>query len=124
MWLRILIVVHVEGEVAMVRGTWQIIQWCPDLVTQEWLNIGVGFRSNDCQHFQYLDHLSKIECVYGKEVADHADAVIKLTKQFFEKKFYTFSPQIKLVEIGVQKGESVQDNLKRSYKRVVTFGKH
>ncbi|AWL27125.1 hypothetical protein DJ533_00120 (plasmid) [Acinetobacter defluvii] len=63
----------------------------------------------------------KIQNVYGGDVASHASAVVKLTAQFFDKKFYEFSPQIKILEIGFSKGISVQENLNRSYERVVTF---
>ena len=34
----------------MIKGTWQILQWCPDLVTREWLNIGVGFKNQDGEY--------------------------------------------------------------------------
>lgn len=105
----------------MIKGTWQIVQWCPDLVTREWLNIGVGFKSGDFQWFKYLDSFEKIENVYGGDLAVHADAVIKLTAQFFSKQFYNFSPQIKLLEIGFSQGKSAQENLNQSYDRVVTL---
>lgn len=105
----------------MVKGKWQIIQWCPDMVTQEWLNIGVGFRADEDQHFKFLDNFEKIKCAYGMEVATHASEVINLTKQFFQKKYYSFSPQIRLIEIGLKKGQSIEDNLNSSYERVVTL---
>ncbi len=105
----------------MIKGKWQIIQWCPDIVTQEWLNIGVGFYSEEGQHFKFLDHFKKIECAYGVDMAKHADEVIKLTKQFFHKKCYEFSPQIRLIEVGLKKGQSVEDNLNSSYERVVSL---
>lgn len=108
-------------EVSVIKGTWQIVQWCPDLVTREWLNIGVGFKSGDFQWFKYLDNFKKIEDIYNKDIADHANEVIKLTTQFFSKKFYEFSPQIKLLEIGFSQGVSAQENLIRSYERVVTL---
>lgn len=109
----------------MIKGTWQIVQWCPDLVTREWLNIGVGFKSGDFQWFKYLDSFKKIETVYGRDIANHANAVIELTAQFFSNKFYVFSPQIKILEIGFSRGSSVEENLNRSYERVVTLrGEH
>lgn len=109
----------------MIKGTWQIVQWCPDLVAREWLNIGVGFKSGDFQWFKYLDSFEKIENVYDKDMAQHAHAVVDLTAQFFSKQLYDFSPQIKNLEIGFSQGKSAQENLNRSYDRVVTLrGEH
>lgn len=45
----------------MIKGTWQIVQWCPDLVTREWLNIGVGFREASNQYFKFLNDFKKVE---------------------------------------------------------------
>jgi hypothetical protein len=106
---------------AVIKGTWQIIQWCPDLVAREWLNIGVGFKSGDFQWFKYLDYFEKIESVYDEDTKIHFIAVLKLVQGFFNERLYEFSPQIKLLEIGFQQGESVEVNLNKSYETVVTL---
>ncbi|MCU4320644.1 hypothetical protein KTH44_16120 [Acinetobacter bereziniae] len=105
----------------MVKGTWQIIQWCPDLVAREWLNIGVGFKDKKCQHFKYLDDFKKIESFYDQDTKIHLIAVLKLVKEFFDNGNYDFSPQIKLIEVGFQQGESIEINLNNSYEAVVTL---
>ena len=105
----------------MIKGTWQILQWCPDLVTREWLNIGVGFKNQDGWHFRYLDHFEKIEQLYDVDTKTHLIAVLKLVKRFFNEDHYNFSPQIKILEIGFSQGVSVQENLNRAYERVVTL---
>lgn len=109
----------------MIKGTWQIIQWCPDLVAREWLNIGVGFKSEGAQHFKFLDDFKKVEGLYGAETKVHLIAVLELINGFFSKGFYNFSPQLKLLEIGFSRGISVEENLNRSYETVVTLrGEH
>lgn len=105
----------------MNKGTWQIIQWCPDLVTREWLNIGVGFKSEGVQHFKFLDDFKKVEGLYNAETKVHLIAVLELINGFFSKGFYNFSPQIQLLDIGFSRGDSVEENLNRSYETVVTL---
>ena len=105
----------------MIKGTWQIVQWCPDLVTREWLNIGVGFREASNQHFKFLNDFKKVEEFYDSDTKAHLIAVLGLVEDFFSKGHFDFSHQIKILEIGFQQGISVEENLNRSYKRVVTL---
>lgn len=105
----------------MIKGTWQIVQWCPDLVTREWLNIGVGFREADNQYFKFLSDFKKVETLYNSDTKNYLVAVLELVKGFFSKGHFDFSHQIKILEIGFQQGISVEENLNRSYERVVTL---
>lgn len=105
----------------MIKGTWQIVQWCPDLSSREWLNIGVGFKSEGVQHFKFLDDFKKVECLLGPDMKTHLIAVIELIEEFFSKGIYEFSSQLKLLEIGFSRGISVEENLNRSYETVVTL---
>ena len=105
----------------MIKGTWQIVQWCPDLVTREWLNIGVGFREANNQHFKFLNDFKKVEEFYDSDTKAHLIAVLGLVEDFFSKGYFDFSHQIKILEIGFQQGISVEENLNRSYERVVTL---
>ncbi|NNG80596.1 hypothetical protein [Acinetobacter sp. ANC 5378] len=105
----------------MIKGTWQIVQWCPDLVTREWLNIGVGFREASNQHFKFLSDFKKVEEFYDSDTKNHLVAVLRLVEGFFSKGHFDFSHQIKILEIGFQQGISVEENLNRSYERVVTL---
>lgn len=103
------------------KGTWQIVQWCPDLVTREWINIGVGFNDGE-YHFKWIDDFLKISEVYGLATAKRSKYVIELTIGFFENGFFDLSSQIKLIEVGFSQGESIEEILNRSFDRVVTFG--
>ena len=105
----------------MIKGTWQIVQWCPDLVAREWLNIGVGFREAGNQHFKFLSDFKKLEEFYDSDTKAHLVAVLGLVEGFFSKGHFDFSHQIKILEIGFQQGISVEENLNRSYERVVTL---
>ncbi|MCX0332067.1 helix-turn-helix domain-containing protein [Acinetobacter radioresistens] len=105
----------------MIKGTWQIVQWCPDLATREWLNIGVGFREADNQYFKFLSDFKKVEALYNSDTKHHLVAVLELVKGFFSKGYFDFSHQIKILEIGFQQGISVEENLNRSYERIVTL---
>ncbi len=105
----------------MIKGTWQIVQWCPDLVAREWLNIGVGFREADNQHFKFLSDFEKVEALYDFDTKTHLVAVLELVEGFFSKGHFDFSHQIKVLEIGFQQGISVEENLNRSYECVVTL---
>ena len=106
----------------MIKGTWQIVQWCPDLSSREWLNIGVGYRENKgSQYFKFLDDFKKVEGLYGPEMKNHLIDVLGLVGGFFSNGFYEFSPQIKLLEIGFSQGVSVEENLNRTYGTVVTL---
>ncbi|MFU8927537.1 hypothetical protein [Acinetobacter puyangensis] len=105
----------------MIKGTWQIVQWCPDLVTREWVNIGIGFKSGDFQWFKYLDDFRKVKTIYGGDTDEHLKGVLEIVSDLFAKRVYGFSPQIKLIEIGFSQGETVSEILNRSYQRVVTL---
>lgn len=106
----------------MIKGSWQIVQWCPDLVAREWLNIGVGFKCDGGQFFKWLDDYLKVGELYGLQTSQHCKRIIELTADFFEKGCYDFSPQIQLIDVGFQKCESIDAALSDSYKRVVTLG--
>lgn len=47
--------------------------------------------------------------------------MLGLVEDFFSKGHFDFSHQIKILEIGFQQGISVEENLNRSYERVVTL---
>lgn len=108
----------------MIKGTWQIIQWCPNLSAREWFNIGVGFNDGKNQYFKYLDDFNKLEKLFDIDTKKHLIEVIAFTEVFFNKGLYDFSPQIKLLEIGFSRGESIEECLDRTYKTVVTLGAH
>lgn len=107
----------------MIKGTWQIIQWCPDLVSREWLNIGVGFKVNGIQHIRYLDHFETIEELYDEDTKIHFIAVLEFVRNCLDSGFYDFSQQIKVIEIGFSKGISVDEILNDFYERVITLRK-
>lgn len=104
-----------------IKGTWQIIQWCPCLTSREWLNIGVGFKHGDKQYFKYLDSFSKVAFIYDDETVKHLKHVIELTSKLFNSGCYDFSPQIKLIDIGFSRCYTVEEGLNRSYERVVSL---
>lgn len=105
----------------MIVGTWQIVQWCPDLTAREWLNIGVGFKEGENQHFKFLDNFQKVECLYSSETKVHLIAVIELVERFFSKGLYEFSPQLQLLEIGFSRAKTVEEGLNRTFEMVVTL---
>ena len=105
-----------------IKGTWQIIQWCPDLATREWVNIGVGFNDGQSYSFKYITKIEKINMIYGDGMGDHLNAVISLVIGFFSKNIFDFSPQIKLIEVGFSQGATINEILDRLFDRIVTFG--
>lgn len=111
------------SAIKALKGSWQIIQWCPDLVIREWINIGVGFQHDDKQYFQFLENFQNIEFIYGNQIKEFLSKIIQMTKTLFDDRCFDFSSQIQLIEVGFQKADTVEEALQDSFNRVVTMGK-
>lgn len=106
-----------------LKGSWQIVQWNPDIATREWHNIAVGFKHGDHQYqtFKWLDDFTKVEMLYDKKTAWCLKELIDFLQCCYGHNCYDISSQIRMIQVGFQRAESVQTALDRSYRRVITL---
>ncbi|QHJ83244.1 MAG: hypothetical protein [Bacteriophage sp.] len=113
----------VVNESNDLKGTWQIVQWNPDIATREWHNIAVGFKYGDHQYqvFKWLDDFTKTEMLYGQKTANYLKELISFLQCCYGHNCYDISGQIRMIKVGFQRAESVEMALDRSYRRVITL---
>lgn len=104
-----------------LHGSWQIIQWCPFPEKQEWFNVGVGFKYNDQYYFKVLTDFKKVVFLWSEEDAVFLRRILELVKFWFKNHCFNFTPQVRLIEVGFQKSETIDQALTESFNRVVTL---
>lgn len=107
----------------ILKGEWSLVQWNPDIATDEILNIGVAFKHDEENYFKMLGDFDRVTCLYDEKTTQHLKDVIELSLECFDRKFFDFSDQIKLVHKGLAKGTDKDQVLDRLYNRAVTLGK-
>ncbi|HFD2125104.1 MULTISPECIES: DUF3037 domain-containing protein [Acinetobacter] len=107
----------------ILRGEWSLIQWNPDIATEELLNIGVALNINGKINFKMLDRFERLSCLFDDNVIQHVQDIIELSLPAFENNCRKFSEQIKWIDKGLAKGNSEQEILDRLYNRVITLAK-
>lgn len=113
-----------QAQSSCIRGEWSLVQWNPDIVTEEFLNIGVALKANGETHFKMLDYFDRVKCLYDDATVTHLQDVIELTLHAMENQCFDFSQQMKCIQKGMAKGDNVEGILERLYGRSVTLGKH
>ncbi|WP_336011072.1 hypothetical protein [Acinetobacter calcoaceticus] len=106
-----------------LRGEWSLIQWNPDIATEELLNIGVALNINGKTNFKMLDQFERLSCLFDENIIQHVQDIIELSLPAFENNCRNFSEQIKWIDKGLAKGNSEQEILDRLYNRVITLAK-
>lgn len=115
---------QIKGQNSIImRGEWSLIQWNPDIATEELLNIGVALSINGEMNFKMLDHYERLSCLFDDSAVQHLKDVIEMALPAFKNDCKNFSDQIKWVEKGLAKGKSEQEILERLYERVITLGR-
>lgn len=106
-----------------IKGHWSLIQWSPDIVSEELHNIGVMLRTGDSCNYKFLDYFDRVKCLYDQQVVTHLQDVLELVEGAFNDNHFKISEQIKVLEKGLTKGNSEKEILERLYSRVITLGK-
>ena len=104
-----------------LNGTWQIIQWCPFQHKQEWFNVGVGFKHNEQYTFKLLNNFEKVAFVWDEETAVFLRRILEMVTLCFNEGCFDFTPNIRLIEIGFHKAETIEKALTESFNQVVTL---
>lgn len=107
----------------ILRGEWSLIQWNPDIATEELLNIGVALNINGKTNFKMLDQFERLSCLFDENIIQHVQDIIELSLPAFENNCRNFSEQIKWIDKGLAKGNSEQEILDRLYNRVITLAR-
>ncbi|OTG92726.1 hypothetical protein B9T24_15275 [Acinetobacter sp. ANC 4654] len=107
----------------LLRGEWSLIQWNPDIATEELLNIGVALNIEGELQFKMLDYFERLTCLFDESVVQHLQDVIELSEHALKNNCTNFSDQIVWKTKGNTKGSSESEILDRLYNRVITLGK-
>ena len=107
----------------LLRGEWSLIQWNPDIATEELLNIGVALNIEGQIQFKMLDYFERLTCLFDERAIQHLQDVIELSENALKNNSKNFSDQIIWKNKGRTKGVSEKEILDRLYSRVITLGK-
>lgn len=107
----------------ILKGEWSLIQWNPDIATEEFLNIGVSFCQDNNHVFKFLDYYNRVNCLYDEDTVEHLKQILDLSLLSLQKGCFDFSDQIRVVNKGIAKGKTEEAILERLYDRVVTLAR-
>lgn len=106
-----------------IKGNWSIVQWVPDIATEETHNIGIVLDVENDSSFRFLDTFDRVKCLYDENTVMHLQDVIELTHDALGVGKHNFSDQIKLINKGITKGRSLDEILDRLYLRAISLAK-
>lgn len=106
----------------ILKGEWSLIQWNPDIATEEFFNIGVSFSQDNNHVFKMLDYFNRVNCLYDEDTVEHLKRIMELSLSSLQSGCFEFSDQIRVVNKGMAKGATQESILERLYDRVVTLG--
>lgn len=106
----------------ILKGEWSLIQWNPDIATEEFFNIGVSFCQDNNQVFKMLDYFNRVNCLYDADTVEHLKRIMELSLSSLQSGCFEFSDQIRVINKGIAKGKTQEAILERLYDRVVTLG--
>lgn len=111
-----------ETSTPMIKGEWFNIRICPDLYTQELINIGVGLVSQDGDvHAKLVDQPGRLECLYDKAGIENIMFLVEVIKDSIHEEGLTPpSPHIIYSEKKYTTGTSVDEILDYIFKQTVT----
>lgn len=104
-------------------GVWFLIQWCHDIASDEYLNIGVGIEYDNFDiDLKMLDDFSKLEHLLGEGGRFHAELAISIVKESVSNQgIDEYIPNIKIIRKFPAQGKSSNEILERLYESVVTL---
>lgn len=110
---------------AAVQGQWQIIQFKPDLITDEVFNIGIAFTEHRKRstHTRLLPHLNGFKALFGEAGADNFNFLLQLLREQLADNSRLISPGPQII-FGHKKfasGNNPHDILDRLYHTHITL---
>ena len=116
-------------ELNVCNGVWYIIQWTPNIITDEKLNIGILFHNlnNNEVSIQMLDYYERIKSLYSKSIEFKVNLACSFARELllngYDLKNSKLTSQIEIVKKGFAQGESTNKILESLYKKVITLHK-
>lgn len=109
-----------------ISGHWSVIQWIPNIITRECFNIGVTIQSSSGS-IKYIktidqDNLGRFACMFGEEIIDHLQGVIKIAELAFESNLLDISDHINFDQRGAIKGQSGTALIEHLFDSTVPLG--
>jgi hypothetical protein len=111
---------------AHVTGRWQVVRMCLDMAAQEWLNIGVLFRSSDGQrHWQLIKSMDGLRCLYDEDAVNNARFLLdQVSFAIEEDEIIPAAWNISLGPAQFVRGITAGEIVRSLFSRVVPLGKY
>ncbi len=109
------------------EGNWFIVQWTPDLASDEKLNIGVGITlKNGDVSIRMLDYFERIKCLYDQKMIFNVQLACEVSREVILKEQSVaakIGPQISICDKGFAQGQNIDEVLSELYKTAIPLGR-
>lgn len=96
----------------LIKAYWSHVRFCPDLVTNEQIAIGVFATLDGINHVKFIEDFSRLECAYGSEIVEYTKNCIELFEDFIHQNYeLSFSKQLIIEKRGLVQGENINQIL-------------
>lgn len=111
----------------LIKGNSYIIQWTPNLITKEKINIGVIFEEVESlrKEIKMIDTYERVSYMYSKKISFNLDIACEFAEYHIrnnrlENKHLT--EQIKIKKLGFTQGTNYNDIISNLYKNLIPLG--
>lgn len=112
----------------LLKGNYYIIQWTPNIITEEKINIGVIFEENlnKQKTVRMIDVYERIYYMYTKNIKFNLDIACEISQNHLlknELKDGKITEQINLLKLGFTQGISHKEIITNLYENLIPLGK-
>ncbi|CAM9391436.1 hypothetical protein [Acinetobacter bereziniae] len=109
----------------LVRAYWSQVRFCPDLVSNEQIAIGIFANLDGINHVRFIEDFSRLECAYGSEIVEYTKNCIEIFEDFIHQNYeLSFSKQLIIEKRGLVQGSDINQILEELLEKTVPLSHH
>ncbi|MDV8154564.1 hypothetical protein [Acinetobacter bereziniae] len=109
----------------LIRAYWSQVRFCPDLVSNEQIAIGIFANLDGINHVRFIEDFSRLECAYGSEIVEYTKNCIEIFEDFIHQNYeLSFSKQLIIEKRGLVQGSDINQILEELLEKTVPLSHH
>lgn len=109
----------------LIRAYWSHVRFCPDLVSNEQIAIGIFANLDGINHVRFIEDFSRLECAYGSEIVEYTKNCIEIFEDFIHQNYeLSFSKQLIIEKRGLVQGNDINQILDELLEKTVPLSHH
>jgi hypothetical protein len=111
----------------LVKGNSYIVQWTPNIITKEKINIGVVFEefNNSRKVIKMINTYERISYMYSKKISFNLDIACELSEHHIRNnrlESKNLTEQINITKLGFTQGNNHNEIISNLYKNLIPLG--